>query len=52
MHTCTQCEYFISEYEDDIVLLFQDGLSQKELELELCYDITGDGLFAWHLRLG
>lgn len=40
----TQCEYFISEYEDDIVLLFQDRLSQKELELELCYDITGEDI--------
>ncbi len=36
-----QCDYVISEYEDDIVMLFQDGLSQKELERELCFDITG-----------
>lgn len=46
LHACThtQCEYFISEYEDEIILLFQDGLSQKKLEAELCHDITGEGV--------
>ena len=36
-----QCTYFISDYEDDLIMLFQEGLSQQEIEQELCHDITG-----------
>ena len=38
-----QCTYFISDYEDDLIMLFQEGLSQQEIEQELCHDITGKG---------
>ena len=36
-----QCQYFISDFEDDLIMLFQEGLSQQEIEQELCHDITG-----------
>ena len=38
-----QCDYFVSEHEEDIVQLMQEKeLSQEDLELELCTDITGE----------
>ena len=40
-HTHTQCSYFISEYEDDLVDMFQDEIPQQEMVQELCYEITG-----------
>ena len=40
MHTM-QCSYFISDFEDDLIMLFQEGLTQAEIEKELCHDITG-----------
>lgn len=34
------CNYLVSEYEDDIIGLFLDELSQQEIERELCNDVT------------
>ncbi len=37
-----QCDYFVSEHEEDIVQLMQEkDFSQEELITELCEDITG-----------
>ena len=39
---CVQCDYFVSEHEEDLVVYLQDGsLSQKDLEDDLCVEITG-----------
>ena len=40
-HSHIQCSYFISEYEDDLVDMFQDDIPQEEMVQELCYEITG-----------
>ena len=37
-----QCHYVVEEHESDIIDLYGDGHSQKEIENELCYDITGN----------
>ena len=36
-----QCHYVVGEHEEDIVDLYGDGLNQREIESELCYEITG-----------
>ena len=47
MHTLlclsvVQCDYFVSEHDEDIVQLLQEDLTQEELEYELCTDIAGE----------
>jgi len=32
----------VSEHDEDLVQLFQENLSQRALEAELCEDITGN----------
>ena len=40
-----QCDYFVSEHEDDLIdLLQEEGRSQEDLEEELCEDITRKGV--------
>ena len=40
-----QCDYFVSEHEEDLVDVLQDDdLSQEEMEEELCTEITGQGV--------
>lgn len=37
-----QCDYFVSEHEEDLVDTLQDPeQTQEEMEEELCYAVTG-----------
>ncbi len=38
-HPFSQCHYFVSEYEDDLIDLFTEKAAN--IEREICYDITG-----------
>lgn len=35
------CHYVVGEHEEVIIDLYGDGLTQKEVENELCYEVTG-----------
>ena len=37
-----QCDYFVSEHEEDLIETLQgDRLTQEDMEEELCIDVTG-----------
>lgn len=39
-----QCHNVLGDFEDDIVELFGDGLSQDDIIDELCYSISGKAM--------